>query len=109
MCQLISGRYTEEHIDFYELDWKRLDGLVVLNQKATNSPKPHPKPKNLDRMIEVAKKLSEDFPYARVDLYNTDGQIYFGELTFYPDSGYGSFVPNSFYFELGDLFIINRT
>ena len=104
VCQLISGRYTEEHIDFYTLNWERLEGVVGLNQKAKNSPYPHKRPINLEQMIEVAKKLSEDFPYVRVDLYNIDGQICFGELTFYPGSGYGSFVPDSFDFELGKLF-----
>lgn len=106
VCQLISGRYTEEHIDFYDLNWKRLNGVIGLNQKAKNSPHSHRKPKNLNMMIEVAKKLSEDFPFVRVDLYNIDGKIYFGELTFYPGSGYGSFVPDSFDFELGNLFSI---
>ena len=106
VCQLISGRYTEEHIDFYDLDWNRLDGVVGLNQKAKNSPYFHQKPKNLDEMIEVTKKLSKDFPYVRVDLYNINGRIYFGELTFYPGSGYGSFVPDSFDYELGNLFSI---
>lgn len=106
VCQLISGRYTEEHIDFYTLEWKRLEGLVGLNQKAKNSLYPHKKPKNLDQMIEVAKRLSEDFPYVRVDLYNIGGRIYFGELTFYPSSGYGHFSHDSFDFELGKLFSI---
>lgn len=47
-----------------------------------------PKPKNLDRMIEIAKELSKDFLFARIDLYNIDGQIYFGEITLSPNSGF---------------------
>lgn len=108
VCQLISGRYTEEYIDFYDLKWNRLKGIVGLNQKAKNSPQPHIKPINLDIMIKVAKKLSEDFPFVRVDLYNIDGMIYFGELTFYPGSGYGSFVPDSFDTAIGQKFEIIR-
>lgn len=46
------------------------------------------KPKNLDIMIEIAKKLSEDFIFARIDLYNIDGKIYFGEITLSPNSGF---------------------
>lgn len=46
------------------------------------------KPKNLDMMIEIAKKLSEDFLFARIDLYNIDGRIYFGEITLSPNSGF---------------------
>ena len=47
-----------------------------------------PKPKNLDRMIEIAKDLSKDFLFARIDLYNIDRQIYFGEITLSPNSGF---------------------
>ena len=46
------------------------------------------KPRNYDEMLRIARKLSEDFPHVRVDLYNINGKIYFGELTFYDGSGY---------------------
>lgn len=46
------------------------------------------KPKNLDEMIEIARELSKDFFFARIDLYNIDGQIYFGEITLSPNSGF---------------------
>ena len=104
---MISERYSDEHIDFYTIDWKRLDGIigiVGLNPEATNSTDGFPKPKNLDKMIELARILSKDFPFVRVDLYNVAGKIYFGELTFYPASGYGFFNPDSFDFKLGELF-----
>ena len=47
-----------------------------------------PKPENLDEMIEIVKKLSEDFVFARIDLYNIKGKIYFGEITLSPNSGF---------------------
>ena len=59
------------------------------------------KPKNYDLMLEVAERLSKPFDYVRVDLYNIEGHIYFGELTQYPDSGTRKFEPVSFDFELG--------
>ena len=65
-----------------------------------------PVPKNFQKMVEIADKLSEDIPQVRVDLYNVDGKIYFGELTFYDESGYTRFDPDSFDFELGKLFDI---
>ena len=55
-------------------------------------------------MVEIATKLSEDFPAVRVDLYNINGRIYFGELTFFPWSGYVQFNPDSFDFEMGKKF-----
>lgn len=59
------------------------------------------KPKNFDRMIEIVKKLSEDFDYVRVDLYNIDGEIYFGELTFCPDGGFGKFTDINWDYKFG--------
>ena len=44
-------------------------------------------------MVKLSKKLSEDFQFVRVDLYNVDGKIYFGELTFTPASGRHPFLP----------------
>lgn len=55
-----------------------------------------PKPKNLGRMIEVAEKLAKPFPCVRVDLYNIDGKIYFGELTFTSYGGLQDFYTDEF-------------
>lgn len=104
ICQLISDRFHAEHIDFYDMNWNRLEGVVGLNPKAKNSLTPHPIPRNLQAMVDLATKLSEGFPYVRVDLYNIEGKVYFGELTFYPGSGFGRFTPDSFDFELGSYF-----
>lgn len=46
------------------------------------------KPKNLKKMLVIAEKLSKDFVFARIDLYNIDGQIYFGEITLSPNAGF---------------------
>jgi hypothetical protein len=48
------------------------------------------KPDNLDEMFDIAKKLSQDFIFARIDLYNIKGRIYFGEITLSPNSGFDS-------------------
>ena len=48
-----------------------------------------PKPANLDEMLVIARTLGKDFKYVRVDLYNIDGKILFGEMSFTPSSGYG--------------------
>jgi len=62
------------------------------------------KPNNFEKMINIAKDLSKDFPHARVDLYNIRGVIVFGEITFYDGSGYKGFVPDEFDYELGEKF-----
>lgn len=64
------------------------------------------KPKNFDEMIEIAKILSEDFLHARIDLYNLNGSIIFGETTFFPGSGYMGFIPDNFDKIIGNAFIL---
>lgn len=90
------GVYTP---DFKKLDVHRADELPAKDAL--------PKPQNFDKMIEIAEKLSAPFPHVRVDLYNVNGKIYFGELTFYDGSGYMSFTPDSYDEELGSYFDIH--
>ena len=66
------------------------------------------KPVNFDEMVQVAEKISKQFPEARIDLYSQNGQIIFGEITFFSGSGFIYFDPDSFDFELGDKFDLGR-
>ena len=66
------------------------------------------KPKNYARMLEIAEKLSAAFDYVRVDFYNMEGKIYFGELTHYPDSGTRRIKPVSFDYTLGKQWKIKQ-
>ena len=67
--------------DAYTLDWKRKD--VVMPQYQINR-RMLPKPQNLEYMKRMAEVLSADFEYVRVDMYEVDGKVLFGELTFTP-------------------------
>lgn len=65
-------------------------------------------PKNLACMIELAEKLSYDVDFLRVDFYSlSDDDIKFGELTFYPASGFGRFIADEQDFEIGDMLKIS--
>lgn len=66
------------------------------------------KPQNWEQMIKISEKLSMKFPYVRVDLYNINGKIMFGEMTFFPESGYYSFEPDKFDFVLGKKFVLPK-
>lgn len=70
---------------FFDKEWN----LLRYNKRGIEAPEGFtvPKPRNMDKMFEIASRLSEGIPYLRVDLYNIDGAIYFGELTFFPRSG----------------------
>ena len=101
-CQVIRDRFTKETIDFYDVEWNHMP-FVGLNPVAKNGLNPVAKPKNLEEMISFCEKLSEGFAFIRVDLYNVDGKIYFGELTFYPASGFGVLDPDEWNYKLGNM------
>lgn len=92
-------RYIDHKRNFYTTSWERVNVTTDHEQFDTL----YPKPSNLQEMLDVARKLSADFPFVRVDLYNVDGKIYFGELTFYPWTGYVQFTPDDFDYTLGKL------
>lgn len=99
-------RFTKHKRNIYDIDWTDLH--VASDCPCIEDGRKIDKPLNYDRMIEIAKILSEDFPAVRVDLYNINGHIYFGELTFFPWSGYVQYNPDSFDFEMGDKFILPK-
>lgn len=66
------------------------------------------KPKNFAEMLEVAVKLSSEIDFVRVDLYNVDGRIVFGELTNYPNAGYNKYQPPDFDLELGSKLVLDQ-
>ncbi|MDM0551475.1 ATP-grasp fold amidoligase family protein [Clostridium perfringens] len=76
------------HADFkyFDLEWNEL--FYNKNNINRDSQRIIEKPKNLDKMIEIAEKLSTGFYFTRIDLYDVHGEIYFGEITFYPASGF---------------------
>ena len=95
------GRFVEHHANYYSpegelLPFGEADFLPDFNHVEVL-------PDNLDEMIVIAEKLSRGFKFLRVDLYNIAGQIYFGELTFYPAAGFGAFAPAEWDRKLGDI------
>lgn len=61
-----------------------------------------PRPENLEKMIEIAEKISRGFTQVRVDLYNVKGKIYFGEMTFTAFSGMNNHFTMEFHKMIGD-------
>ena len=84
----------------YDLDWNAHPEFSVFTSEYRRG-KLLPRPKNLKEMLDVAQKLSQGFPQLRVDLYNIDGKIYFGELTFTSQGGMMEFYTPEFLLELG--------
>lgn len=59
-------------------------------------------PGNVERMIDLAEQLASGIPFVRIDFYNINGKIYFGEITFFPASGFGEFTDESWNLKLGE-------
>jgi hypothetical protein len=96
--QVDVDRYNEHKRRFYLPDWSPLDvrcGPCELAQVV-------PPPPNLERMLAIAAQLGQPFDFIRIDLYDVNGVIEFGEFTPYPGGGLDRFFPASFDAELGN-------
>ena len=108
-CQVIQNRSTKETIDFFDTDWNHQE-FVGLNpvsgpmvEMAVVAPS---RPNRLDTHLRIARELSKDIPYARIDLYETGEKTYFGEITLYPMSGLGLFSPEQYNDILGQMLVL---
>lgn len=92
------NRYDGNEQRLYRTDWTPLEVLYGPQGIAPVAPPPP----GLDRMLDIARQLGKPFDFIRVDLYDVDGAIVFGELTPYPCGGLERFRPPSFDVELGE-------
>ena len=92
-------RSSDCKFDFYDMDFNHLDIVTIHPQ----SGKVLEKPALFDRMKEIATVLSEGIKMVRIDLYEIEGKIYFGEFTFFHGGGFWLFTPEEWEKKLGDL------
>jgi len=97
--QVDLGRLQTHRQLFYDVHWKRQRFTYLCPWTDEEAPPPQ----SLEKMIDAANRLADDFPFVRVDLYEVDGRPLFGEMTFYPNSGRFAFHPESAELELGRL------
>lgn len=101
-CQVIKNRSIHETIDFFDENWQHQE-FYGLTPGVKQSSEDIAKPDNYDKMLEIARVLSQNIPFLRVDLYNVNGTIYFGEMTFFPNGGFGTFTPKKWNDIMGDM------
>ena len=92
----------------YDLDWNYHPEWSVFTEHYRQGKEILPKPKCFERMLEVASKLSEEFPILRVDLYEVNGKIYFGELTFTSLGGFMDYLTSEVLLDMGSKVRINE-
>lgn len=92
------GRESENKRNIYDADWNPLYFSWVEAYKDTSDirGKEIPAPATLSKMKEIGQQIAKDFAYVRVDFYDVDGKLYFGEITFYHGGGYDVFVPSEY-------------
>ncbi len=95
------NRHTSHKKILYDPDWKVIDFITHREKGTIINP-----PKNLELMKFIAKKLSKYFIYVRVDLYEVNGKLYFGELTFRPGSGFIKFYPPEKDWAVGEKLVL---
>lgn len=95
-----NGKNSNDYpISFYDMEWNKMD--VRYGNHITDS---IPKPIHFEQMKTIANKLSAEFPFVRVDFFDTEEKLYIAELTFYPGGGNTEYHPLSFDEELGRRF-----
>ena len=92
-------------LGIYDADFNKLD---VTREDERPLERIITMPKAFAQMKAISKKLTESLPEARVDLYYQDGEIRFGEITFYDGSGYMKFSPDEFDFKMGEPFKLEK-
>lgn len=96
---------NQGYINYLTIDWKQAD---IHRKDYPEAPELPAKPKELNEMLQLARKLSEGISFVRVDFYVVEGQIYFGEMTLLPGAGFTPYYPEYCDAEIGKLFQINR-
>lgn len=101
-----SERFSSKNMceTWFDEDWNYLD--ITENNHRTD--KTIKCPINFDEMKILARKLSDGIPFLRCDFYEVNEKIYFGELTFFPASGFEKFEPNEWDKKLGDMLELPR-
>ena len=96
------NRGDNTNVALYDVKWNYLYGKIRKTNHFTEKADYLPKPFNLDLMLDYASILSEGFPEVRVDFYNINGKIYFGEMTFTSLGGFMNYFTDDFLKELGN-------
>lgn len=105
-CQVIQSRSDNETIDFFDTEWNHQDfiGLNPFYQELFKNADIEPAiPVDLKEQIRIARKLSKDIPFCRIDLYSINAHTWFGEVTFYPAGGISKFTPDNYNEIIGDM------
>ena len=95
------------YLGSYDKDWNYRQNDMVFSKEHPEEKEPLAKPENLDKMLEIAENLAKPFPCVRVDLYNINSKIYFGEMTFTSLGGLMDYYTDDFQKMAGSMIDLN--
>ena len=99
IIQVHKGRFKDHTQGFYDSEWNKLD---ISQSEIKSSEIVEPKPVFFDEMIKLSEELSAGIPHVRVDWYDYNGRLLFGEFTFYDSAGFDDFIPDKWNYVMGD-------
>jgi hypothetical protein len=102
--QVDGERYTNHKRVYYDLSWN----IQPFQYGHYKNEYQADRPNSLMEMNKIAQDLAKPFPFVRIDFYNVKKQIVFGEITFFPDSGFEIFTPDKYDFVLGENLILPK-
>ena len=105
LIQVDFGRFTKHERNLYTTKWEYINEQI---EYPTDRNRLISKPENLEEMLSCARKLSEGIPSVRTDFYSINGKVYFGEITFYQEAGFGRFESEEYERKLGNLIKLPR-
>lgn len=100
IIQVHHGRFSNHTIEYYDICWNKIDIYSEGYSIATNVTR---RPQQLNKMLEIAQKLSTGLPQSRIDLYLVNNKIFFSEITFFDGAGFDKFYPEEYNDYLGSL------
>lgn len=106
LCMCMDRQKGDLTFNYYDMNFNLLPFEWVHPNIKTGVVK---RPENFDEMKKLAQKLSKDIPEVRVDFYDINGQVYFGELTFYHQSGFAHIHPHEWETELGNWITLPKS
>ena len=105
-CSFVcTNRFSKKglNVTFFDRQWERLP----FERKYPSDQNQIKKPSRYNEMISLAERLSGSIPFVRIDFYEIQGNLYFGEMTFFPGSGYEIFDPFKWDYELGNWLVLD--
>ena len=93
IIQVDYNRFIDHKRNLYDTEWNEIDAQIEYPSDKTRV---IAKPRTLNKLLELSKKLSFGIPFVRTDFYCVDDKVFFGELTFYPGAGFEKIHPENF-------------